>query len=133
MLFGSTAMGAKGRDIDLAVLPDAVPDLLRQGQWQASLETHFSPRAVDLLLLTPATSPVTRFEVFRAGRDRPVRPGIRRGEGQGELGERAAVDRHEHRPGEVGGLDVGTGDDDRPVLALEQVLDDAAEEGRTDV
>jgi predicted nucleotidyltransferase len=68
VLFGSTAIGEKGRDIDLAVIPDSVPDLLRQGQWQALLETHFSPRAVDLLLLTPATSPVTRFEVFRAGR-----------------------------------------------------------------
>ncbi|WP_367268188.1 nucleotidyltransferase domain-containing protein [uncultured Thiohalocapsa sp.] len=68
VLFGSTAGGAEGRDIDLAVLPVELPDLLEHGRWQAVLEGLLAPRPVDLLLLGPATSPVTRFEVFRAGR-----------------------------------------------------------------
>ena len=68
VLFGSTADGAEGRDIDLAVLPAAIPDLLEHGRWQAELEGLLAPRPVDLLLLGPAMSPVTRFEVFRAGR-----------------------------------------------------------------
>jgi predicted nucleotidyltransferase len=68
VLFGSTADGADGRDIDLAVLPAAIPDLLEHGRWQAELEGLLAPWPVDLLLLGPATSPVTRFEVFRAGR-----------------------------------------------------------------
>lgn len=68
MLFGSTAAGAIGRDIDLAVTSDAIPDLLEQGRWQSALEEVFAPRLVDLVLLTHRSSPVTRFEVFRAGR-----------------------------------------------------------------
>lgn len=68
VLFGSTVRGVKGRDIDLAVLPVEVPDLLEQGRWQAELEGLLAPWPVDLLLLSPTTSPVTRFEVFRAGR-----------------------------------------------------------------
>ncbi len=68
VLFGSVARGGQGRDLDLAVLPAALPDLLAQGRWQAELEALAAPLPVDLLLVQPAMSPVTRFEVFRAGR-----------------------------------------------------------------
>jgi predicted nucleotidyltransferase len=68
VLFGSSARGAAGRDIDLALLPALIPDLLEHGRWQAELEGLLAPRPVDLVLLGAATSPVTRFEVFRAGR-----------------------------------------------------------------
>lgn len=68
VLFGSMARGAGDRDVDLAVLPAAPPDLLEQGRWQAELEGLLAPPPVGLVLLGPGTSPVTRFEVFRAGR-----------------------------------------------------------------
>jgi predicted nucleotidyltransferase len=68
VLFGSVARAGRGRDLDLAVLPAVLPSLLEQGRWQAELEALAAPTPVDLLLLQPATSPVTRFEVFRAGR-----------------------------------------------------------------
>lgn len=68
VLFGSTVGGATDRDVDLAVLPTTVPDLLAQGLWQAEVEHLFAPRPVDLVLLSADTSPVTRFEVFRGGR-----------------------------------------------------------------
>jgi len=68
VLFGSMARTDRGRDLDLAVLPRALPDLLEQGRWQADLEALAEPLPVDLVLLHPALSPVTRFEVFRAGR-----------------------------------------------------------------
>ncbi len=68
VLFGSVARAGDGRDIDLAVLPAAMPSLLEQGRWQADLEQVVAPRPADLLLLSADTSPVTRFEVFRAGR-----------------------------------------------------------------
>jgi len=67
VLFGSLARQIDGRDIDLAVLPAAMPSLLEQGRWQADLEQVAAPRPVDLLLLSVNTSPITRFEVFRAG------------------------------------------------------------------
>ena len=68
VLFGSVARGGDGRDLDLAVLPREMPALLEQGRWQAELEQIAAPRPVDLLLLSDDSSPVTRFEVFRAGR-----------------------------------------------------------------
>jgi predicted nucleotidyltransferase len=68
VLFGSVARSGDGRDIDLAVFPAAMPSLLEQGRWQADVERVVAPRPVDLLLLSADTSPVARFEVFRAGR-----------------------------------------------------------------
>ncbi len=67
VLFGSAARGEPARDLDLAVLPEAVPPLLGQGAWLAALEHLLAPWPVDLLVLGEATSPVTRFEVFRRG------------------------------------------------------------------
>lgn len=67
VLFGSVAEHGRGRDVDLAVLPSGPVDLMTQGRWQASLESIFAPGAVDLLLLGDETSPIARFEVFRAG------------------------------------------------------------------
>ncbi|MBZ0159675.1 MAG: nucleotidyltransferase domain-containing protein [bacterium] len=67
MLFGSAATGSGGRDLDLAVMPGTVPDLLEQGRWLAALESVLAPRAVDLLVLTTSVSPLIQFEVFRAG------------------------------------------------------------------
>ena len=68
VLFSSAAGGGPARDLDLAVLPRAVPSLFTQGAWIAALEERLSSWPVDLLLLRPETSPVTRFEVFRRGR-----------------------------------------------------------------
>jgi predicted nucleotidyltransferase len=68
VLFGSAARGETARDLDLAVLPAAMPSLLTQGAWLAALEDRLAPWAVDLLVLGAETSPVTRFEVFRQGR-----------------------------------------------------------------
>jgi predicted nucleotidyltransferase len=67
VLFGSLGRGEAGRDLDLAVLPRAVPTLLDQGRWQAELESLYAPLPVDLLLLGPDLSPVTRYLVFRDG------------------------------------------------------------------
>lgn len=67
VLFGSLGRGEQGRDADLAVLPGGWPTLLEQGGWQAELETLWAPLPVDLVLLGPALSPVTRFRVFRDG------------------------------------------------------------------
>jgi len=68
VLFGSAAGGGPAQDLDLAVLPSAMPSLLEQGAWQAALEDALAPWPVDLLVLGQGTSPVTRFQVFRAGR-----------------------------------------------------------------
>lgn len=68
VLFGSLARGEAGRDADLAVLTRTVPTLFEQGRWQAELETLWAPLPVDLLLLGPDLSPVTRYRVFRDGR-----------------------------------------------------------------
>jgi predicted nucleotidyltransferase len=68
VLFGSAARGEAARDLDLAVLPKAMPSLLEQGAWLAELEERLAPWAVDLLVLGDETSPVARFEVFRQGR-----------------------------------------------------------------
>ena len=68
VLFGSAARGEAARDLDLEVLPSAMPSLLTQGAWLADLEERMAPWAVDLLVLSEATSPVARFEVFRQGR-----------------------------------------------------------------
>ena len=68
VLFGSTAVEGRGRDIDLAVLSDVRPTLMEQGRWQAELEALFEPAEVDLVILSDATNPVTRFEVLRPGR-----------------------------------------------------------------
>lgn len=67
VLFGSAATGGGGRDLDLAVMPSVMPDLLEEGRWLAALESVLAPRAVDLLLLTTSVSPLIRFEVFRSG------------------------------------------------------------------
>lgn len=67
VLFGSTVRGERGRDLDVAVLPETMPSLLEQGHWLAELEALASPQPVDLLVLHDAISPVVRFEVFRAG------------------------------------------------------------------
>jgi predicted nucleotidyltransferase len=67
VLFGSTVRGERGRDLDLAVLPETMPSLLEQGHWLAELEALASPQPVDLLVLHDAISPVLRFEVFREG------------------------------------------------------------------
>ena len=67
VLFGSVARDGHGRDMDLAVLPASAPSLFEQGAWQAQLEGRLAPWPVDLLVLDAVTSPVTRFEVFRAG------------------------------------------------------------------
>ena len=70
VLFGSSAArGKAGRDVDLAVLPGGpTPTLLEQGRWQAALEELFEPQPVDLLVLSAASSPIIRFQVFRNGR-----------------------------------------------------------------
>jgi predicted nucleotidyltransferase len=67
VLFGSVARGEPGRDVDLAVLPAQRPSLFEMGAWQAALEDWAQPLPADLLVLDEALSPVTRFEVFRAG------------------------------------------------------------------
>lgn len=67
VLFGSSASGQIGRDLDIAVLPKIRPDLMTLGGWQAQLEDWADPQPVDLLLITPDLSPITGFEVFRAG------------------------------------------------------------------
>jgi predicted nucleotidyltransferase len=67
VLFGSTARGSGGRDLDLAVMPRSTSDLLEEGRWLAALEAVFTTRRVDLLVLTERLSPLARFEVFRAG------------------------------------------------------------------
>lgn len=67
ILFGSVAQQGEGRDIDLAIQPAAVPDLMTQGHWQRELEDVLQPKPVDLLVLTDGTSPLLRFQVFRDG------------------------------------------------------------------
>lgn len=67
VLFGSAATERGGRDLDLAVMPNVVPDLLEEGRWLSDLEAVFTPHPVDLLLVTEHLSPLARFEVFRAG------------------------------------------------------------------
>jgi predicted nucleotidyltransferase len=67
VLFGSSARGEEGRDLDIAVQADGSVDLFTQGAWQAALEKITAPRGVDLVLITDALSPLTRFEIFRQG------------------------------------------------------------------
>jgi predicted nucleotidyltransferase len=70
VLFGSAARAEPApRDLDFAVLPGgrALPDLMTQGRWQAQLEDAYAPMPVDLVLLQPGLSPVTRFQIFRDG------------------------------------------------------------------
>lgn len=67
VLFGSLAREGVGRDVDLAVLVAGMPDLLELGRWQARLEDLWAPAPVDLLVLGPGTSVVTRFQVFGDG------------------------------------------------------------------
>ena len=67
VLFGSAARVGEARDVDLAVLPAELPDLMQQGRWVSELEPLFAPRPVDLVVLSPNLAPLTRFEVFRAG------------------------------------------------------------------
>jgi predicted nucleotidyltransferase len=66
VLFGSVARSGKGRDLDLAVLPAAVPDLMTQGRWSRRLEEAVG-YPVDLLVLHDATSPLVRFQALRDG------------------------------------------------------------------
>jgi len=68
VLFGSVARDGHGRDLDLAVLPQVQPDLLEQGRWWSALDALVPDGGLDLLVLGPATSPLTRFEVMREGR-----------------------------------------------------------------
>ena len=68
VLFGSEARGGDGRDVDLAVMPVSVPGLFEQGRWVSALEALYTPRPLDLLLLTDHLAPLARFEVFRIGR-----------------------------------------------------------------
>lgn len=71
VLFGSVARTGRGRDLDLAILPASTPDLLEQGRWWSELDALDSDSRwgqVDLLVLGPATSPLTAFEVMRHGR-----------------------------------------------------------------
>ena len=68
VLFGSEARGGGGRDVDLAVMPVSVPGLFEQGRWVSALEALYTPRPLDLLLLTDHLAPLARFEVFRIGR-----------------------------------------------------------------
>ena len=68
VLFGSVARDGRGRDLDLAVLPDTDPDLLEQGRWWSELTALVPGVPLDLLVLGPSTSPLTRFEVMREGR-----------------------------------------------------------------
>jgi len=67
VLFGSVAREGQGRDIDLAVLPKEVPDLMSQGRWLRELEDILNPQPTDLLVLQQDTSPLIRFQVFRDG------------------------------------------------------------------
>ncbi len=68
ILFGSHAAQprAAGSDVDLAVQmdPGAEPDRL---ELIFDLEGIFSPRPVDLVLLTPLTSPLLLQEIFSKG------------------------------------------------------------------
>ncbi len=66
VLFGSVARRGTGRDLDLAVLPVEVPDLMTQGRWSRRLEEAVG-YPVDLLVLHKGTSPLVRFHVFRDG------------------------------------------------------------------
>lgn len=68
VLFGSTAREGEGRDLDIAVQASRDIDLFTQGGWQAELEALADPTSVDLVLITDAMSPLTRFEIFREGR-----------------------------------------------------------------
>jgi predicted nucleotidyltransferase len=68
VLFGSVARDGHGRDLDLAVLPRVQPDLLAQGCWWSDLDAVLAGTPLDLLVLGPATSPLTLFEVMREGR-----------------------------------------------------------------
>ncbi|MFP4132100.1 nucleotidyltransferase family protein [Thiohalospira sp.] len=76
VLFGSVAREGQGRDVDLAVMPLAIPELFTEARWLRRLE-EVVQRPVDLLLLHAGTSPLARFEVFRDGiplyQDRPGR------------------------------------------------------------
>lgn len=67
VLFGSAASGSGGRDLDLAVMPCSEPTLFEEARWLSALEASFSPRPLDVLLLTDRLSPLARFEVFREG------------------------------------------------------------------
>jgi predicted nucleotidyltransferase len=67
VLFGSTAREGKGRDLDIAVMPNGPVDLLTQGGWQQQLEALNTPTPVDLVLITDGLSPVLRFEIFQSG------------------------------------------------------------------
>ena len=67
VLFGSVARTGQGRDLDLAILPSVQPDLLEQGRWWSDLDARLPGLPVDLLVLGPATSPLTLFEVMREG------------------------------------------------------------------
>jgi predicted nucleotidyltransferase len=66
--FGSSVTSPEtARDVDIAVLPKREAELAERGRWLAALETVLAPRKVDLLVLDETTSPLARFEVFRAG------------------------------------------------------------------
>jgi predicted nucleotidyltransferase len=66
VLFGSAAHG-EGRDVDIAVVPAAMPDLREQAGWQVEVEEIVAPKPLDLLVAGDNLSPVTRFEVFCKG------------------------------------------------------------------
>ncbi|BAU57598.1 hypothetical protein HH1059_09060 [Halorhodospira halochloris] len=66
LLFGSVARSGTGRDLDLAVLPAAVPDLMTQGRWCRRLEEVVG-YPVDLLVIHAGTLPLVRFQALRDG------------------------------------------------------------------
>lgn len=63
-----SAMRVRGRDIDLAVLPEAMPNLLKQGRWQAQLARHWNWPPTSLRLAECATSsPICMTRSIRSG------------------------------------------------------------------
>ncbi len=71
VLFGSAARGAPDpRDLDIAVQPPPgrFPDLMTEAGWLSDLEDALPGWRVDLLVLTDATDPLTRYEALWKGR-----------------------------------------------------------------
>ncbi|TQE98549.1 MAG: nucleotidyltransferase domain-containing protein [Spiribacter salinus] len=67
VLFGSVARGEDGGDVDLGIMPAASPGVMTQARWQRELEAIVDPKPVDMVILYPGTSPLTRFQVLWNG------------------------------------------------------------------
>ena len=67
VLFGSVARGKEGGDIDLAIMPADKPDVIKLGRWQRELEVIVDPTPVDLVVIQPGMSPLTRFQALWHG------------------------------------------------------------------